>query len=132
VAVAASRRFACNALPEPAQGRTHGVSCECGSLRANRAASGAGVGASCRAKFSKFGRVTSAVLESVHILVTDINDRAGFAMLTTRHPSIRDSWHRISLTNGGRSVGMVRVRTKGHGVFNFSFIAFLSTFLYCT
>jgi hypothetical protein len=29
---------------------------------------------------------------------------------------IRKSWHYISPTNGGRSVGIVRLRTKGHGV----------------
>jgi hypothetical protein len=36
--------------------------------------------------------------------------------LPTRHPSIHKSWHYISSTSGGRSVGIVRSRTKGHGV----------------
>jgi hypothetical protein len=36
--------------------------------------------------------------------------------MTTRHPSIHKSWHKISSTSGGHSVGIVRLRTKGHGV----------------
>jgi hypothetical protein len=40
----------------------------------------------------------------------------GTAAMTTRHPSIHKSWHYISPTNGGLSVGAVRLRTKGHGV----------------
>jgi hypothetical protein len=47
---------------------------------------------------------------------TDINDRVGSAALTTRHPSIHKSWHEILSTSGGRSVGIVRLRNKGHGV----------------
>jgi hypothetical protein len=47
---------------------------------------------------------------------TEINDRKGSAALTTRHPSIHKSWHKTSSTSGGRSVGIVRLRTKGHGV----------------
>jgi hypothetical protein len=35
--------------------------------------------------------------------------------MTTRHPSIRKSWHYISPTSGGRSGGIVSLRTKGHG-----------------
>jgi hypothetical protein len=34
----------------------------------------------------------------------------------TRHPSIRKSWYKISPTSGCRSVGIVRSRTKDHGV----------------
>jgi hypothetical protein len=34
-----------------------------------------------------------------------------------RHPSIHKSWHYISSTSGGRSVGIVRLQTKGHRVF---------------
>jgi hypothetical protein len=37
-------------------------------------------------------------------------------VLTTRHSSIHKSWHYIS-SSGGRSDGIVRSRTKGHGVF---------------
>jgi hypothetical protein len=33
--------------------------------------------------------------------------------VTTRHPSIHKSWHQISPTRGGRSVGIVRLWTKG-------------------
>jgi hypothetical protein len=47
---------------------------------------------------------------------TEINDRGGSAGLITRHPSIRKSWHNISPTNGGRSVGIVLLRTKGHTI----------------
>jgi hypothetical protein len=47
---------------------------------------------------------------------TEINDREGYAVLTTRDPFIRKSWHWISPASGGRSVGKVRLRTKGHGV----------------
>jgi hypothetical protein len=47
---------------------------------------------------------------------TEINDRRGSAALTRRHPYIHKSWHYISPTSGGRSVGIVRSRTKGHGV----------------
>jgi hypothetical protein len=45
---------------------------------------------------------------------TEINDRGGSAALTTRHPSIHKSWHQFSPTSGGRSVSIVRLRTKGH------------------
>jgi hypothetical protein len=38
-------------------------------------------------------------------------------MLTTQHPSIRASWQYILPTSGGRSVGIVRLWTEGHGVF---------------
>jgi hypothetical protein len=31
-------------------------------------------------------------------------------------PSVHKRWHYISSTNGGSSVGIVRSRTKGHGV----------------
>jgi hypothetical protein len=48
---------------------------------------------------------------------SDINDRGGSAALTTLHPFIRKIWHLISPTNGGRSFGIVRLRTKGHRVF---------------
>jgi hypothetical protein len=48
-----------------------------------------------------------------------MNDREGSAALTTRHPSIHKSWQYISSTNGSRSVGIVPLRTKGHGVFLF-------------
>jgi hypothetical protein len=47
---------------------------------------------------------------------TKINDRKGSAALTTGYPYIRKSWHKISSTSGGRSVGIVRLRAKGHGV----------------
>jgi hypothetical protein len=47
---------------------------------------------------------------------TEINDRGGSASLTTRHPSIRKSCHYISPISGGRSVGIFRLRTKGHEV----------------
>jgi hypothetical protein len=47
---------------------------------------------------------------------TEINDRRGSAAVTTRHTSIRRSWRRILPTSGGRSVGIVRFRIKGHGV----------------
>jgi hypothetical protein len=47
---------------------------------------------------------------------TEINDRGRPAALTTRYPSIRKSWHYIPPTIGGRSVGIVRLRTKGHEV----------------
>jgi hypothetical protein len=47
---------------------------------------------------------------------TEINHREGSATLTTRYPSIRKSWPEISPTSGGRSVGIVRLLTKGHGV----------------
>jgi hypothetical protein len=40
----------------------------------------------------------------------------GRSALTTRHPSIRKSWHLISPTSRGRSVSIVRLRTEGHGV----------------
>jgi hypothetical protein len=46
----------------------------------------------------------------------DINGRGRSASLTTLNPSIRNSWHQISPTIEGRSVGIVRLRTKGHGV----------------
>jgi hypothetical protein len=36
----------------------------------------------------------------------------GFAALTMRHPSIRKRWQLTSTTSGGRSVGIVRSRTK--------------------
>jgi hypothetical protein len=41
-------------------------------------------------------RINEDLLEqNVAALVkkTEINDRAGFAALTTQHPSIRKSWH---------------------------------------
>jgi hypothetical protein len=41
--------------------------------------------------------------------------------LTTRHPSIHKSWHYPS-TSDGRSVGIVRMRTKGHAT---EFVLFL-------
>jgi hypothetical protein len=47
---------------------------------------------------------------------TEVNDRKGSAALTTRHPSVHKSWHYISSTSGGRSVSIVRLRTKGHWV----------------
>jgi hypothetical protein len=50
---------------------------------------------------------------------TEINGRGGSAALTTQHPSTHKSWHYISPTSGGRSVGIVRLRTKGHGVCSF-------------
>jgi hypothetical protein len=53
---------------------------------------------------------------AVPVYKTEINDRRGSAALTTRHTSIHKSWHYISSTSGGRSVGIVRLRTKGHGV----------------
>jgi hypothetical protein len=56
-------------------------------------------------------------------LETEINDGVESGMLTTRHPSIRKSRHKISPTSGGRSVSIVRLRTKGHRV-SFSFTAF--------
>jgi hypothetical protein len=37
-------------------------------------------------------------------------------VLTTQHPYIHESCHYNSPTGGGRSVGTVRLRTKGHGV----------------
>jgi hypothetical protein len=48
-------------------------------------------------------------------------------VLTTRHPSIRKRWHYNSLTSGDRSVGVVRLRTKGHGVCLFArFVCFVT------
>jgi hypothetical protein len=47
---------------------------------------------------------------------TEINGREGTAALTTRHPSVRKSWHYNSPTSSGRSVSIVRLRTEGHGV----------------
>jgi hypothetical protein len=47
---------------------------------------------------------------------TKVNDRGGSTALTTRHPFIHKSWHEISPTSGGRSVGILRLRTKGHRV----------------
>jgi hypothetical protein len=47
-------------------------------------------------------------------LKSEINGREGSAALTMGHPSIHRSWHQISLTHGCRSVGIVRLRTKGH------------------
>jgi hypothetical protein len=38
-----------------------------------------------------------------------------------RHPSIHKSWHYISPTSGGRSVGIFRLPNKGHGVCFFVF-----------
>jgi hypothetical protein len=64
-------------------------------------------------------RVIEELLErqvAVPVYKTEINDRRGSAALTMRHPSIHKSWHYISSTSGGRSVGIVRLRTKGHGV----------------
>jgi hypothetical protein len=37
-------------------------------------------------------------------------------------PSIRKMLALTSPTSGGRSVGVVRLRTKGHGVFSFSYL----------
>jgi hypothetical protein len=37
-------------------------------------------------------------------------------MLTKRHPSNHKSWHKISPASGGLSVGIVRLRTEGHGL----------------
>jgi hypothetical protein len=64
-------------------------------------------------------RINEELLEGkVATLVqkTEINDRGGSAALTTRHPSIHKSWHQISPTSGSCSVGIVHLRTKGHGV----------------
>jgi hypothetical protein len=38
-------------------------------------------------------------------------------VLTTRHPSVHKSSHYISPTSVGRSVGKVRLQTKGHGIY---------------
>jgi hypothetical protein len=52
-----------------------------------------------------------------NICIFDLNDgRGGSAALTTRHPYIYKSWHYISPTSGGHSIGIVRSRSKGHGV----------------
>jgi hypothetical protein len=64
-------------------------------------------------------RINEELLErnvAAPVYETQINDRRGSAVLTTRQPSIHKSWHYISPTSGGRSVGIVRSRTKGHGV----------------
>jgi hypothetical protein len=56
-------------------------------------------------------------------LENEINYHGGSATLTMRHPSICKSWHTSSLTSGGRSIGIVCLRTKGHGVcFLFVFV----------
>jgi hypothetical protein len=60
-----------------------------------------------------------------------INDRRGSAALTKRHPSFYKSWHKISSTSGGRSVGIVRLWTKGHGVCLFCCsLRFIKIYLY--
>jgi hypothetical protein len=70
-------------------------------------------------------RVNEELLErtvAAPIYKTEINGRRGSAALTTRHPSIRKSWHDISSARGGRSVGIVRSRTKGHGVVVYMYV----------
>jgi hypothetical protein len=64
-------------------------------------------------------RINEELLErkvAAPVYKTEINDRKGSAALTMRHPSIHKSWHYISSTSGGCSVGIVRLRTKSHGV----------------
>jgi hypothetical protein len=53
---------------------------------------------------------------------TEINGRGGSAVLTTRRLSIRKSWHENWPTSGGRSVGIVHLRTKGDGIFIILFV----------
>jgi hypothetical protein len=56
----------------------------------------------------------------------EINDSRGSAALTTRHPSIHKSWQYF--VDKWRSlVGIVRLRTKGHGVFFFFVLWLLVT-----
>jgi hypothetical protein len=60
-------------------------------------------------------RINEELLESkvmAAVWKTEINDRRRSAALTTRHPSVRKSWHYISATSGDRSVGIVRLRTR--------------------
>jgi hypothetical protein len=64
-------------------------------------------------------RINEELLErkvAAPVYKTEINDPEGSAALTTQHSSVHKRWHKISPTNGGRSVGIVRLRTKGHGV----------------
>jgi hypothetical protein len=63
---------------------------------------------------SRVQNITEKVAAAVSKL--EINDHRGPAALTTRHPSIHKSWHYISSTSGGRSVGIVPLRTKGYAV----------------
>jgi hypothetical protein len=51
--------------------------------------------------------------------VADLLANRESAAQTTRHPSIHKSWHKNSSKSGGRSVGIVRLRTNGHGVYFF-------------
>jgi hypothetical protein len=60
-------------------------------------------------------RINEELLErkvAAPVYKAEINDRGGSAAMT----SIHKSWHYISSTSGGRSVGIVRLRSKGHGV----------------
>jgi hypothetical protein len=64
-------------------------------------------------------RINEELLErkvAAPVQKTEINGRGESAALTARLPSIHKSWHYISPTSGGRSVGIVRLRTKGHAV----------------
>jgi hypothetical protein len=77
-------------------------------------------------------RVNEELLErkvAAPVLKTEINDRRGSAALTMRHPSIHESWHYVSSTSGGRSVGLIRLWIKGHGVclvvFNLALIQYI-------
>jgi hypothetical protein len=56
-------------------------------------------------------RINEKLLErkvAAPVWKTQINHREGSAVLTTRYPSVRKSWYKISPTSGGRSVGIVR------------------------
>jgi hypothetical protein len=67
-------------------------------------------------------RKLSYVVYIYPVQKTEINGRRGSAALTTRHPSIHKSWHKILSASGGRSVSIVLLRTKGHGVYIYIYI----------
>jgi hypothetical protein len=64
-------------------------------------------------------RINEELLErkvAAAVYKSQITGRGGSAALTRGHPFIRKSWHQISPISAGRSVGIVRLRSKGHGV----------------
>jgi hypothetical protein len=63
---------------------------------------------------------------------TELTARGSVA-LTTRHPLFPLKLALTPSTSGGRSVGIVRLRTKGHGVyFSFKFVKLLFLCPLCT
>jgi hypothetical protein len=53
---------------------------------------------------------------AAQVYKTEVNGQCEAVVLTTRHPSIRKKLALSWPTNDGRSVGIVRLLTKVHGV----------------